>query len=107
MTTILDVMRTSKQVGEKRVLTFVFSSELAITSTVESISNVTITPFDRVTQVLALTEDQRGVSGQTARVRFSGGTTGEKYLVTCDVLCSDGQQLFGQCVIDVQNVTVS
>jgi hypothetical protein len=98
-----DVLQTTKQVGEKRVLGFNFSGELDVNDTVTEILAVSISPYGDVAQVSALTEDQRAIFGQMARVRFSGGTNGERYLIVCQVRCSDGQELFCPIILIVSN----
>ena len=101
-----DLATATKQVGEKRALSFVFSAELAPEATIQALLAFTIVSQKTVPEVLPLALiTSTGLGTQAAKALFGDGTDGETYLITAKVACSDGQELYCPGLLLVENVT--
>lgn len=84
-------MPSLKQPSEVLVYDFDFAARLG-GETIASLVGVQVAPRGRVPEISGLAVAETAFAGQAARLRLTGGTDGEIYLVTIQVLDGVGQQ---------------
>jgi hypothetical protein len=95
---------TAKAPFDMAVWTFDFTNTLGVGDTVASITSIVTDPAGAGALILGQSAIVVGIGGPAkgVGVLISGGTAGTKYLVTCEILTTNGNNYARSFILPVQ-----